>query len=195
MCNPRWQDLFAVLARYYRVRRFGTSVFGSGIMRDFKQGALVFLQDRRVADEAASDGRLDAVLREGKRVLTAWRQRRRPVIHLCAAVGPVGPDHRANGAQPAVPPIEAFEAWEGEPIILRHDNEDLSFERLERRLRLTDIETLSLFGIATSRFLDAVRRAGEAAGYEVIVLAGSHWHHPPAAHLAETRRDHPPEQS
>ena len=105
----------------------------------------------------------------GRRLLTAWREREWPILHVrhdsiaaASALQPGLAGHRFR---------DGFQPQAGEPIIAKSVNSAFIGTDLELRLRRLSVETLVLFGISTDMCVSTTARAASNLGFRTIVVA------------------------
>ncbi len=102
-------------------------------------------------------------------LLTAWRQARRPVIHVQHMSqepdSPLRPDRPGNAFKPEVAPRA------GEPIFQKTVNSAFIGTALEAHLRARQIGTVVLAGITTDHCVSTTARMAANLGFTTIVVS------------------------
>ncbi|MGN7916766.1 cysteine hydrolase family protein [Lysobacter antibioticus] len=105
----------------------------------------------------------------GQRLLTAWRERGWPLIHVrhdsIHAGSTLHPSHPGNAFRPG------FEPRPGETAIGKSVNAAFIGTDLDLRLRRLGVDTVALFGISTDMCVSTTARVASNLGYRTIVVA------------------------
>lgn len=103
------------------------------------------------------------------RLLVAWRNTRRPIIHVC---------HLSREPQSTYRPgqencefKEAMRPQAGEAVITKHTNSAFIGTELEVLLRRERIFTLVICGVITNNSVEATARMAGNLGYETYVVS------------------------
>jgi len=115
-------------------------------------------------------GRRDnpAMEAHGLRLLAAWRETRRPLIHVrhdsVMAESSLRPEHPGNAFR------EGFEPRDGEPVVSKSVNAAFIGTDLDLRLRRIGATSVVLFGISTDMCVSTTARVASNLGYRTIVV-------------------------
>lgn len=107
--------------------------------------------------------------RNGLALLSAWRERGLPIIHVRHDAVDRGsvfhPDHPGNGFR------SGFEPQPGEALIAKTVNSAFIGTDLDLRLRRLRADAIVLFGMRTDMCVSSTARSGSNLGWRVIVVA------------------------
>ena len=103
------------------------------------------------------------------RLLAAWRQTRRPVLHVhhnsSSPNGSFVPGTAGNAAKPEATPRD------GEPVYRKTVNSGFIGTRLEQDLRAAGIDTLVIVGLTTQHCVSTTTRMSGNLGFHTFVVA------------------------
>ena len=104
----------------------------------------------------------------GQRLLAAWRQSGRPLLHVrhdsIQAGSSLRPDHPGNAFRPG------FEPRDGEAVVAKSVNAAFIGTDLDLRLRRLGVSSVVLFGISTDMCVSTTARVASNLGYRTIVV-------------------------
>jgi len=104
----------------------------------------------------------------GQRLLAAWRECGRPLIHVrhdsIVAGSSLNPDHPGNAFRPG------FEPLADEPVVSKSVNAAFIGTDLDLRLRRLGVTSVVLFGISTDMCVSTTARVAANLGYRTIVV-------------------------
>ena len=105
----------------------------------------------------------------GRRLLAAWRETGRPLIHVrhdsVLPDSTLHPSHPGNGFR------DGFEPLPDEPLVTKSVNAAFIGTDLDLRLRRLGVDTVVLFGISTDMCVSTTARVAANLGYRVLVVA------------------------
>jgi nicotinamidase-related amidase len=140
-------------------------------MTDLSRAALIPIDLQQGFDyppygrERRNNPQLEA---NGERLLSAWRGRGAPLLHVrhdsIQAGSPLHPTHAGNAFRPG------FEPRPGEPVVSKSVNAAFIGTDLDLRLRRLGVSTLVLFGLSTDMCVSTTARVGANLCYDVIVV-------------------------
>ncbi|MBB3017949.1 nicotinamidase-related amidase [Microvirga lupini] len=135
----------------------------------FAQTILLPVDMQQAFDSPSWPGRWnDAVDRNGQAILSAWRARSLPIIHVKHdSVEPgstLAPDQGGNAFRPG------FEPRAGEPVVAKSVNSAFIGTDLDLRLKRLGIRRVVVFGITTDMCVSTTVRTGANLGYEMILV-------------------------
>ena len=142
-------------------------------MSKLAQAVLLIIDVQKAIDASyhAADGprnNLDAE-RNIARLLGAWRQRQRPIIHIrhdsTFATSSYRPGQVGNEFKDEVAPVT------GETIIAKRTNSAFIGTELERRLRDAGHSALVIAGVSTNNSVEATVRMAGNLGFETYLVA------------------------
>jgi nicotinamidase-related amidase len=136
---------------------------------DLAHAALIPIDMQRGFDLPAWPPRWnDALDRNGLRLLQAWREAAKPILHVRHdSVEPrsvLRPDHAGNALRPG------FAPQDGEPLVTKSVNAAFIGTDLDLRLRRLGITTIVLFGVSTDMCVSTTVRVGANLGYGMILV-------------------------
>lgn len=105
----------------------------------------------------------------GLAVLSAWRKRGRPVIHV--RHDSVTPGSSLARDQPGNAFRPGFEPLDGEPVVSKSVNSAFIGTDLDLRLRRLGVDTVVAFGISTDMCVSTTVRVGANLGWKMVLVA------------------------
>jgi nicotinamidase-related amidase len=103
------------------------------------------------------------------RLLTAWRQTGRPIIHVqhmsTNPKSPLRPHQPGNEFKDMVKPMA------GEPVFEKQVNSSFIGTNLEKYLRENDVDTLVIVGLSTDHCISTTTRMAGNLGFDTYVVA------------------------
>lgn len=137
---------------------------------DLSRAVLLLIDVQRAFDQPPWpkrwNGDFDA---NGLAVLSAWRARERPVIHVRHDSATPG-SSLAHG-QPGNAFRAGFEPLAGEPVISKSVNSAFIGTDLDLRLRRLGVDTVVAFGISTDMCVSTTVRMGANLGWKMVLVA------------------------
>lgn len=110
----------------------------------------------------------DRIDGNGLALLAAWRDAKRPIVHVrhdsVEPMSTLRPDAAGNRFRPG------FEPRGGEPLVTKSVNAAFIGTDLDLRLRRLGADTVVLFGISTDMCVSTSVRVGANMGYRVILV-------------------------
>jgi nicotinamidase-related amidase len=104
----------------------------------------------------------------GQRLLAAWRQSGRPLLHVRHdSIQPgssLRPDHPGNAFRPG------FEPRDGEPVVAKSVNAAFIGTDLDERLKELGAKHVVTFGISTDMCVSTTVRVGANLGWDMILV-------------------------
>lgn len=128
--------------------------------------ALIPIDVQQGFDIAASSN--PAVAANGLRLLAAWRQTKRPLIHV--RHDSVQPGSPFRPGQPGNALRAGFEPQGDEPLVSKSVNAAFIGTDLDLRLRRLGVEQVVLFGLTTDMCVSTTARVAANMGYRTIVV-------------------------
>lgn len=104
----------------------------------------------------------------GRRLLGAWRDTGRPLIHV--RHDSVQPDSTLHPSHPGNGFRDGFEPLPGEPLVTKSVNAAFIGTDLDLRLRRLGVDTVVLFGVSTDMCVSTTARVAANLGYRVLVV-------------------------
>lgn len=135
---------------------------------DLRNAALLPIDMQRAFDGPSWPRRWNEELdRNGLRLLSAWREAERPIIHVRHdSVEPrstLHPDEPGHGFR------EGFAPQPGEPLVAKSVNAAFIGTDLELRLKRLGANTVVAFGISTDMCVSTSVRVGANLGFRMVV--------------------------
>jgi nicotinamidase-related amidase len=144
-------------------------------LRDFSHAALLVIDVQMAIDAAyhAADGPRNnpGAERNMALLLAAWRQDRRPIIHIrhdsTFPASAYRPGQEGNNFKTEVEPMP------GETVIPKRTNSAFIGTGLERHLRESGLETIVIVGVSTSNSVEATVRMAGNLGFQTYLVSSA----------------------
>ncbi|WP_363799074.1 cysteine hydrolase family protein [Lysobacter firmicutimachus] len=138
-------------------------------MSDLAHAALIPIDVQRGFDYAPWGRRNNPAMEaNGRRLLAAWRETARPLIHVrhdsILPDSTLHPSHPGNGFR------DGFEPRVGEPLVTKSVNAAFIGTDLDLRLRRLAVDTVVLFGVSTDMCVSTTARVAANLGYRVLLV-------------------------
>jgi nicotinamidase-related amidase len=154
------------------IHRFA-NLIGIAIVSKFSQAALLIIDVQKAIDaeyHAVEGPRNNPGAEQNiARLLAAWRQDKRPIIHIrhdsTFPASAYRPGQDGNRFKDEVAPED------GETVIPKRTNSAFIGTDLERHLRASGIETLVVAGVSTNNSVEATVRMAGNLGFETYLVA------------------------
>ena len=103
------------------------------------------------------------------RLLTAWRESKRPVFHVQHLSANIDSPLHPNSAGSEIKDI--VKPFDGEPVVQKNVNSAFIGTNLERTLRAGEIKTLVITGLTTPHCVSTTTRMAGNLGFETFLVS------------------------